>query len=330
MQKNLNEQSYDVSFVQATNRLTSKIVYDYISIGVTGFSGSGKSTFITSLIHQLKYSNEALLGGFLPARDENIIGVKLLPIYGLELFDYQHGIDALSSNPPQWPAPTTESSGCIVEITYKRKVPFYKPFFSEITKLKVEIRDYPGEWLLDIPLLDQTYLEWCVEVEKLYQQPQQKQLIGSLQSELLSISPYEILTDNEIKKLFDRFRQFLQACKQDGITLIQPGHVLLPGSSDSFAPFFPLLGLNDYNKKKLAKADKDCIYKVMQQRFNNYVNDTVEPFYNSFFTNVDRQVVLIDSLKALSSGKDNFEDMMVAFRRILDVNIQTPTDKLDN
>ena len=262
MQKNLNEQSYDVSFVQATNRLTSKIVYDYISIGVTGFSGSGKSTFITSLIHQLKYSNEALLGGFLPARDENIIGVKLLPIYGLELFDYQHGIDALSSNPPQWPAPTTESSGCIVEITYKRKVPFYKPFFSEITKLKVEIRDYPGEWLLDIPLLDQTYLEWCVEVEKLYQQPQQKQLIGSLQSELLSISPYEILTDNEIKKLFDRFRQFLQAW-QDGITLIQPG-CIITRVIRFICPFFS--SFRTLTIIKRSESYQDCIYKVMQQR----------------------------------------------------------------
>lgn len=311
-------ESSNVSFAQSTSRLASKMTSDYVSIGVTGFSGSGKSTFITSLIHQLKYSNEALLGGFLPARDENIVDVKLLPIYGLKLFDYPSGIEALSSHPPQWPASTTESSGCIVEITYKRKVPFYKPFFSETTKLNVEIRDYPGEWLLDIPLLDQNYLEWCLEVEKLYQQPQQKQIMGSLRSELLSISPYAVLTENEIEGLFERFQLYLQACKQHGITLIQPGHVLLPGESDSFAPFFPLLAIKNFNKKRLAKADKNCIYKVMQRRFNDYVSGTVKPFYNHFFTNVDRQVVLIDSLKALSSGKDNFEDMLVAFRQILD------------
>lgn len=55
------------SILDETVKLANKTADKHICIGVTGFSGSGKSTFITSLIHQLRYSNEASLGGFHPA-----------------------------------------------------------------------------------------------------------------------------------------------------------------------------------------------------------------------------------------------------------------------
>lgn len=300
-----------------TSKFVNKAVDKHICIGVTGFSGSGKSTFITSLIHQLKYSNEAKLGGFLPARDEKIIGTKLLPIPGIQLFDYEAGINALASDPPKWPEPTSSLSGCIVEITYKRDS-FIKSVIGEQTILRIEIRDYPGEWLLDIPLLNQRYHSWCHDMEGTFHQSLRKVLMGSLFDDLKEISPFDVLTEDEINDIYDRFRAFLVSCKKEGLTLIQPGHVLLPGKDDSFEPFFPLMNMRNYSAKELKKADKGSVYKVMLKRYNDYLKNVVDPFYKDYFKSVERQIIMVDTLKALSQGKDNFDDMMASFSRLID------------
>jgi len=305
------------SITNETSKLVNKAVDKHVCIGVTGFSGSGKSTFITSLIHQLKYSNEAMLGGFTPARDDKIIETNILPIPGVRIFDYEGGINALSSNPPKWPEPTSSLSGCIVEIIYKRDS-IIKSVIGEQTKLRIEIRDYPGEWLLDIPLLNQDYYSWCIDIGETFNQPHRKALMGALSEDLNAISPFDVLTESQIDALYERFKSFLIACKEEGLTLIQPGHVLLPGESDAFESFFPLINLRHYSLEDLKKADKSSIYKVMRGRYKAYLKNTVEPFFRGYFNSVDRQIVMIDSLKALSRGADNFEDMMVAFSRIID------------
>ena len=306
-----------VSIADKTVKLAGRAVDKHICIGVTGFSGSGKSTFITSLIHQLRYSNEAKLGGFLPARDQKIVDVKLLPITGLELFDYQGGINALASEPPQWPEPTSHLSGCIVKITYKHDS-WINTVMGEITTLNIEIRDYPGEWLLDIPLLEQDYLSWSAGVTELLTQPERRTLMGPLFAQLQSLKPFDKLSEREIDALCQSYGEFLKRCKEQGMTLIQPGHMLLTSSDDSFEPFIPLLDLHHYDRATLMKADEDTVYRIMQQRYVNYVKDTVKPFYKDFFKSVDRQVILIDTLKALNGGKENFDDMMIAFTRIID------------
>ena len=305
------------SIVNSTARVSSRVIDKHICIGVTGFSGSGKSTFITSLIHQLRFSNEASLSGFLPARDQKIVEVNLLPLPHLELFDYQKNIESLSSSPPKWPNSTSELSGCVVEIIYKRNS-YLKSILGEHTKLKIEIRDYPGEWILDIPLLEQDYFSWSIENSNLFQQPERMKILGSFYMKLQSISPFDVLSETEIDGICDNYIQFLKNCKNNGMTLIQPGRMLLSGSSDLFSYFFPVLGLKQYDKSALDKADENCIYKVMNSRFSAYQDDIVKPFYHDFFKSVDRQIILIDTLKALGGSKDNFEDMMIAFSRIID------------
>ncbi|MDF1690633.1 MAG: YcjX family protein [Cycloclasticus sp.] len=300
-----------------TTKLANKAVDKHVCIGVTGFSGSGKSTFITSLIHQLKFSNEAMLGGFSPARDDKIIEINLLPIPGLKLFDYDAGIDALSSDPPKWPEPTSSLSGCILEIVYKRDS-FIKSVIGEQTTLRVEIRDYPGEWLLDLPLLGLDYPSWCIDITETFQLTERKELIGELLDDLKAISPFDVLTETQINDLYERYKAFLVACKEANMTLLQPGHVLLPAENDSFEAFFPLMNIRNYSAKELKNADKSSIYKVLLGRYKEYLKSVVNPFFIDYFKSVDRQVVLIDSLKALSNGANNFEDMMVAFSRIID------------
>lgn len=289
----------------------------HICIGVTGFSGSGKSTFITSLIHQLRYSNEAGLASFLAAREQRILEVNLLPSQSYDLFDYPAGIASLSSKPPQWPQPTQSLSSTTVQIVYKRNSVFNR-VLGETTTFNIEIRDYPGEWLLDLPLIGQNYLNWCFDQTDLATQDVRKHLQGDLLQQLQTINPYDVFDESQIKQIHQQFKHYLKCCKDEGLTLIQPGRMLLEDKHNESIAFFPLLGLHNYDKEALANANEDSIYKVMSQRYHHYIDSIVKPFNKHFFEDIDRQVVLVDALKVISGGQDNFEDMMLAQSRIMD------------
>ena len=64
---------------------------------------------------------------------------------------------------PDWPARTADISEIGIEVRFAPAGPLGK-LLSEITgspaSLTIRIVDYPGEWLLDLPLLAQSYAEW--------------------------------------------------------------------------------------------------------------------------------------------------------------------------
>ncbi|MFT7413905.1 MAG: putative YcjX-like family ATPase [Methylophagaceae bacterium] len=305
------------SLFDDAGRVFDRAFDKHTCIGVTGFSASGKSTFITSLIHQLRYSNEAGLASFLAARDQRILEVNLLSSQGYELFDYQAGITALSSKPPQWPQPTQSLSSAIVQIVYKRNSVLNR-VLGETSTFNIEIRDYPGEWLLDLPLIGQNYLNWCFDQTDLAKQVVRKHLLGDFFQQLQDINPFDVLDDAQIKQIHQQFKHYLKQCKDEGLTLIQPGRMLLEDNYNESLPFFPLLGLHNYDRETLISADDNSVYKVMSQRYQDYIEKIVKPFNKHFFDDIDRQVVLIDALKVISGGQDNFEDMMLAQSRIMD------------
>lgn len=301
---------------QQASRWLSRSLDKQLSIGITGFSGSGKSTFITSLIHQLKYSNQASLGGFLPARDKRLLRVELQPLDDLPLFDYQQGIQALASDPPAWPVSTTQISGCRLVIEFK-KTTMLPTFTGETRRFTLELRDYPGEWLLDLAMLPLDYQQWSIETSGLCHHGIRQELSNDLLHELAKLDPLAHYDEQTIEALYVRYRNFLVTCKTAGLTFIQPGRALLPDAED-FLPFIPLPNLQSFTEQQLRDASEDSLYKVMQQRYNRYLKNFVKPFYKVFFRGIDRQVVLIDVLKALSGGKEKFDDMVMAFSRIID------------
>ena len=301
---------------QQASKWVARSLDKHLSIGITGFSGSGKSTFITSLIHQLKYSSNANLGGFLPARDERLLNVELQPLDDLPLFDYQQGIQALAGDPPAWPPSTTHISGCRLIIEFKKKS-MLPTFTGETRRFTLELRDYPGEWLLDIAMLQQDYRQWSMDTAALCSKGIRHQLAEEMQKEFNDLDPLAPIDEQQIEALFVRYRSFLMTCKTAGLTFIQPGRALLPDSSD-FPVFIPLFNLQSLSPQELDNDDDDSLYKVMQQRYKTYLKNFVQPFYKTFFRGIDRQVVLIDVLKALSGGKEKFDDMVIAFSRIID------------
>ncbi len=141
-----------------------------LRLGVTGLSRSGKTVFTTALIHAL------MRGGRLPVframHEGRIAGAHLepQPDDGVPRFDYEGHLAALVDE-RRWP----ESTKRISEL---RLVVDYAPQRGGRRSLTLDIVDYPGEWLLDLPLLDQSYAQFATGSLNLARAPARRPLAG--------------------------------------------------------------------------------------------------------------------------------------------------------
>ncbi|MDQ6992528.1 MAG: YcjX family protein [Mariprofundus sp.] len=293
-----------------------------VCIGITGLSKSGKTSFITSLINQLLCFDKANLSGFSPFVDDRIISVKQLPLEGklFPAFPYDEFYQTVASAEPAWPIPTKAMSGCLLEIRMRHHEKSVNPFRGDTFTLKLEIRDYPGEWLLDLPMLDLSYRAWCMQSLAQYSDEPRKQLMGDLLTDLQQLDPFAKADLATIEELNGRYKVFLKRCKSHGNTLgfIQPGRFLIPGAVENALQlcFIPLLMLGQCNEEDLKRAAPDSYYKVNLDRYNEYINALVRPFFHDFFSDIDRQLVLVDVIQALYGGPDAINDLREAMNRI--------------
>ncbi|MBV8507852.1 MAG: YcjX family protein, partial [Alphaproteobacteria bacterium] len=142
--------------------LTALVRNGKLRLAVTGLSRSGKTAFITSLVHNLL----SVVGGpgrlpFLRAAAERrILGARLLAPEGGDVppFPLQETVAALAADPPHWPASTTDLRQVRLSLQFfSARLLRRAKLFGGTAELTVEILDYPGEWLLDLPLLQQSY-----------------------------------------------------------------------------------------------------------------------------------------------------------------------------
>jgi predicted YcjX-like family ATPase len=131
-----------------------------VRLGVTGLSGAGKTVFITALVHQL------LHGGRLPVFEALTSGriararLEPQPDDAVPRFDYEAHLHALTSsgagrNRPAAPVNCASSSTISRRAARRNRT------------LTLDIVDYPGEWLLDLPLLTTRYAQWSADTLRL-------------------------------------------------------------------------------------------------------------------------------------------------------------------
>lgn len=307
--RQLRKEALDKSHWAAERLLDKRVC-----IGITGLSGAGKSTLISSLIYQLSHPDRAQLPGFAPALNGRLLGAELHPAMdsGLPLFEYQRCLDALTANPPRWPQSTRDLSALElhVQLQGRRLGRNYRQ------KLILEFRDYPGEWLMDLPLLRMDFAAWCRHQGGMMKSPPRADLAPELLCQLNQLEPGATADLRQIDSLWQNYRQFLRDCRSEKkLSYLQPGRALL--DSEEYG-FFPLPALGHQPQSELQALPENSVYKVLEARYLAYIEDHVSPFMSSHFRHLDRQLVLVDLISTLFAGEEALEDMRKAFGHIAD------------
>ncbi|MBF0142719.1 MAG: YcjX family protein [Magnetococcales bacterium] len=288
-----------------------------VRLAVTGLSQSGKTVFITSLIHQLL---NALAGARLPFWEVVAQGrfrgarIMLQPRVEVPAFRYDQFIQPLTGDPPAWPSPTQGLSEIRLAIRY-RPGGFVSSRLSPVTTLHLDIVDYPGEWLMDLPLLDHTFASWSAEVFRLCREEPRRRLSAPWRQHLESLDGQGTPDEGPLREASALYTHFLHRCKgaEGGLNHLQPGRFLVPGelAGTPLVTFTPLPPPPD------GRAFSSSLRELMTQRFESYKERVVRKFYRDHFSRFDRQIVLVDLLKGLNQGSYSFADMQGALRSIL-------------
>jgi predicted YcjX-like family ATPase len=212
------------------NSLVNRGVDRHLRLAVTGLSRSGKTAFITAMVNQLLNLHAGarlpLLGA---VREERLLGVKRVPQrdFGIPRFTYDEGLAQLYGDPPAWPTPTRGVSEIRLALRFRSNESLMR-HFKDTSTLYLEIVDYPGEWLLDLPMLAQDYLSWSRQMTGLLQ-GQRAGWSAKWRQLCEGLDPLAPADENRLAAIADAWTAYLHQCKQEGLHFIQPGRFVLPG-----------------------------------------------------------------------------------------------------
>ncbi|NHB88805.1 YcjX family protein [Photorhabdus tasmaniensis] len=292
----------------------------HLRLAVTGLSRSGKTAFITSLVNQLLHLHSgARLPLFSAVRDGRLLGVKRVPQrdLGVPRFAYDEGLTALYATPPSWPTPTRGVSEIRLALRYRSENSLLR-HFKETATLYLEIVDYPGEWLLDLPMLAQNYLAWSRQMNGLLQ-GQRAEWAKPWLELCQQCDPLALADEDLLAAIAQAYTQYLIKCKEQGLHFIQPGRFVLPGEMMG-APalqFFPWPDIGHITESQFTQADQHTNIGMLRKRFEYYCQSVVKGFYKEHFLRFDRQIVLVDCLQPLNSGPPVFNDMRLALTQLM-------------
>ncbi len=297
-------------------RLSARALKDYgdqlfnptVRLGVTGLSRAGKTVFITALIHGLTRGGRFPV--FEPFATGRIAQARLAPQPddAVPRFDYESHVRTLIGE-RRWPNSTVDISELRLVIDYQRQN-------GADRTLTLDIVDYPGEWLLDLPLLNKSYEQWSRESLGLSRERPRAPLAAQWHAHLATLSAEAEADEQAALTAARLFTNYLRACRDErfAMSLLPPGRFLMPGNlAGSPALTFAPLDLPDEGT-----APEGSLWAMMVRRYEAYKDVVVRPFFRDHFARLDRQVVLVDALSAFNSGPEALGDLEAALAGILD------------
>ena len=296
-------------FAELGNRLRDR----HVRLAVTGLSRAGKTVFTASLIHFLRHLRHEAQGALLGIESVEGVEVQGSPSLDAPLFPYDPVINRLGGIDPQWPEGTRSVSEIRVAIRFR-------PRQTLLTRgertLYVDIVDYPGEWLLDLPLLDVTFDDWSREMLALCGAEPRRSRGREWLAFVEGLDPRRSADPSLLREGTRLYREFLRACRSQApaLQLLQPGRFLMPGDLDG-APmleFFPL------PPAAPGTGEPSPLWAELERRFEAYKEHVVRQFYERHFVRFDRQIVLVDLLSVLEDGPAAYEDTRRAVAAILE------------
>lgn len=288
-----------------TDTLTAPFSDPVIRLGVTGLSRAGKTVFITSLVAnlmdrgrmpQLKAAaNGAIRTAYLQPQPDDT----------LPRFAYEDHLARITAKDPSWP----EGTNSISELRLSLRV---QPTgllsgLSGPRTVHLDIVDYPGEWLLDLGLLEQTYAQWsAAAIARAPLRPEGEAFLAAL----AAIDPVAQLDEAVATSLARSFTAHLNAARAAGFSDCSPGRFLLPGDLAG-SPVLTFSPLPD------TAAPRGSLAREFERRFESYKRNVIQPFFRDHFSKIDRQIVLVDVLGAIHAGPRAVEDLRQAMADIL-------------
>jgi len=287
-------------------RVSGAFFEPVVRLGVTGLARAGKTVFITSLVANLM--DRARMGGLRAAGEGRILAAYLQPQPDVTLprFDYETHLAALTGPDPHWP----ESTRAVSELRLSLRV---RPAgllagLAGPRTVHLDIVDYPGEWLLDLALLDQSYAAWS---RAALARAEAQAEAAEWHAALASADPAAPHDEAEAQRLARAYTGWLAAARERGLADCTPGRFLLPGdlAGAPVVTFAPL--------PETPGAGRRSLLAEMARRFEGYKREVVRPFFRAHFARIDRQIVLVDVLDAIHRGPQALEETRRAMAGIL-------------
>jgi len=297
-------------------RLSARALMDYgdaffnptVRLGVTGLSRAGKTVFITALIHGLTRGGRFPI--FEPFATGRIARARLepQPDDAVPRFNYEGHVRTLIEE-RRWPNSTVDISELRLVIDYQRQN-------GADSTLTLDIVDYPGEWLLDLPLLNKSYEQWSRESLALSREQPRARLAEPWHAHLATLNASGREDEQAALSEARLFTDYLRACRDErfAMSLLPPGRFLMPGNlaGSPALTFAPLDLPGD------GEAPEGSLWAMMVRRYEAYKDVVIRPFFRDHFSRLDRQIVLVDALSAFNAGPEALADLEAALAGILD------------
>jgi predicted YcjX-like family ATPase len=303
------------SDIVAEARLAGRALFEFgrhvlaptVRLGVTGLSHSGKTVFITALVHGL------MQGGRFPVLEPLASGriararLSPQPDDAVPRFDYEGHVRALVEE-RRWPQSTDR-------ISELRLVVDYQSQRGVARALTIDIVDYPGEWLLDLPLLTKSYPQWSAESLALSAQGPRAQIAAPWRAYLATLDPLGPQDEQAALRAAALFTRYLAACRDEryAMSLLPPGRFLMPGDLAGS----PALTFSPLQWPEQSVPPAGSLAAMMRRRFEAYKDVVVRPFFQDHFARLDRQIILVDALAAFNAGPDAVRDLEGALASVL-------------
>jgi predicted YcjX-like family ATPase len=284
------------------------LLHPTVRLGITGLSRAGKTVFITALLHGLLRGVRFPV--FEPLSSGRIAGAKLAPQPddAVPRFDYERHVRALVIE-REWPASTRQISELRVVIEYQSAG-------GAMRTLTLDIVDYPGEWLLDLPLLHKSYEQWSAETLAQLRTTARPPLPKPFLDHVATVDPLAPADENAAIEAARLFTAYLHAARKEHrtLTLVAPGRFLTPGdfAGSPALTFAPLALPGD------TELPSGSTWAMMRRRYDAYRDVVVRPFFRDHFARIDRQIVLVDVLAALDAGPAAVRELQDAMVAVLD------------
>jgi uncharacterized protein len=294
--------------MRSAGHYLSQVTTPTVRLGVTGLAQSGKTVFITALARNLT------VGGRLPFFDAyaqgRVLGAYLepQPDDAVPRFDYEEHLAALERDPPEWPASTRHLSQLRVTIESRPAGALRRAVGP--SRLHIDIVDYPGEWLIDLGLLELSYADWSRHSIAQARAPVRGKVSAPWLAALAALDPAGPQDEQKAVEAAKIYTGYLRGARdlEPALSTLGPGRFLMPGDLEGS----PLLTFVPLDMPASGPPPHGSLAAMMARRYASYKAHVVKPFFRDHFSRLDRQIVLVDALAALNAGSNAVSELTAA------------------